>query len=103
LSCNENDIKSLDVSKNTALEYLDCSYNPIKNLDVRQNTSLTNLNCTMNDFSAAALNALFRSLPRRDDNSGAISIGFSPGVQTCDKSIAENRGWTVTVWVAAEE
>ena len=45
LDCGYNNLKSLDVSKNTALTYLDCGYNNLKSLDVSKNTALTVLYC----------------------------------------------------------
>ena len=39
-------LTSLDVSKNTALTYLDCSHNDLTSLDVSKNTALTYLDCT---------------------------------------------------------
>ena len=43
LSCDTNQLTSLDVSKNTALTYLSCSNNQLENLDVSKNTALENL------------------------------------------------------------
>ncbi len=77
-----NDLTSLDVSGLAALEYLDCIYN---------------------DLSAEALNQIFKDLPQRktfEDKYGntkqsTINIYGNPGKDTCDKSIAEKKGWEV--------
>jgi hypothetical protein len=51
LICRENELTSLDVSKNVALLYLDCTINQLKELDVRKNISLTSLNLTSNQLT----------------------------------------------------
>jgi Leucine-rich repeat (LRR) protein len=96
LDCSNNQITSLDVSKNTALTGLECQYNQITNLDVSKNTALIKLECSYNQLTAAALNALFNSLPIRTPEDYAwITISGNPGADACNKSIAENKGWDV--------
>ena len=118
LSCNYNQIESLDLSKNTSLMMLDCSINSLtildlsnnealtdlkcitnqlKMLDVSKNTALTELNCAGNQLDTDALNALFETL---HSNAGTknIYIGDNPGTKGCDRSIATNKGWTVSDW-----
>ena len=51
LWCNSNQLSSLDVSKNTALSGLYCSSNQLSILDVTKNTSLTELECYSNQLS----------------------------------------------------
>lgn len=46
LSCKENRILELDLSKNTILRYLDCSNNFLENLDVRGCVALEYLDCS---------------------------------------------------------
>ena len=48
LNCGHNRLTSLDVSKNTELTYLKCSYNRLTELDVSKNTELTYLDCGYN-------------------------------------------------------
>ncbi len=91
LSCSRNDLTSLDVSKNTKLTELDCGYNNLTSLDVSKNTALTFLDCSSNNLTSAALNQIFRDLPQV--TSGTIYMGSNPGSNTCDKSIAKNKGW----------
>ena len=93
LDCSHNDLTSLDVSKNTALTYLDCSGNNLTSLDVSKNTALTRLDCSGNNLTSAALNQIFRDLPQV--TSRTIYMSGNPGTETCDKSIAENKGWKV--------
>ncbi len=45
LDCNRTHLTHLNVSKNTALKKLNCSENPIKSLDISKNTTLTFLDC----------------------------------------------------------
>ncbi len=47
-----------------------------------------------NNFSAEALNNLFKSLPQHEEGyQASLYISNNPGAETCDKSIAENKGW----------
>lgn len=45
LDCGMNELEKLDVSKNTKLETLYCQYNPLAGLDVSKNKKLKNLLC----------------------------------------------------------
>ena len=51
LICSNNQLTSLDVHENTALEYLACTQNKLTSLDVRQNTKLTSLYCYRNQLT----------------------------------------------------
>ena len=55
LSCGGNQLKRLDVSKNTSLTDLWCSDNQLKRLDVSKNTSLTELGCYGNQLTSLDL------------------------------------------------
>jgi len=50
LSCDGNQLISLDVSKNTALTQLRCFSNQLTTLDVSKNTALTQLSCGDNQL-----------------------------------------------------
>ena len=52
LDCWNNELTSLDLSKNTALTILDCSSNQLTSLDVSKNTALTQLNCYDNQLTS---------------------------------------------------
>ena len=52
LDCYNNQLTSLDVSKNTALTRLDCSNNQLTSLDVSKNTALTRLDCYNNQLTS---------------------------------------------------
>ena len=55
LYCNTNSLNSLDVSKNTALRRLACAFNSINSLDVSNNTALTWLDCSSNPIGSLDL------------------------------------------------
>lgn len=97
LSCNYNQIESLDLSKNTSLERLDCSVNKLTVLDLSNNKALTDIKCQTNQLSIDALNALFKTL-HSNEGTKKIYIGDNPGTNGCDRSIATNKGWTVSEW-----
>ncbi len=79
------------------IKYLDCAENNLTSLDVSGCTALTWLECSDNNLTSSALNQIFRDLPQV--TSGYIFIYDNPGRETCDKSIAENKGWEVnTIW-----
>ena len=52
LWCTDNQLTTLDVSKNTALTGLYCYNNPLTALDVSKNTALTVLDCYNNQLTA---------------------------------------------------
>ena len=52
LYCYDNQVSSLDVSKNTALEELICYNNQLSSLDVSNNTALKKLQCYNNQLSS---------------------------------------------------
>ena len=55
LWCHNNQLTSLDVSKNTALEELFCGDNKLTSLDVSKNTALTELQCYNNPLTSLDL------------------------------------------------
>lgn len=55
LYCNNNDLTSIDVSKNTALTALRCNHNQLTTLDVSKNALLTDLRCYMNSIDVLDL------------------------------------------------
>ena len=59
-------------------------------------TGLENLNCDFNKLDADALDNLFRTLHRDvRDYDKAIHIYGNPGTDSCNLSIAKNKGWNV--------
>jgi len=59
LSCNDNNLISLDVSQNTNLTYLDCKGNQLTSLDVSGATALTYLECKFNSLTTLDLSQHF--------------------------------------------
>ena len=51
LDCSDNQLTSLDVSKNTELTYLYCFNNQLTELDVSQNKALKTLDCSDNQLT----------------------------------------------------
>ena len=96
LDCDFNQLTTLDVSKNIAMIYLSCGYNSLTSLDVSKNNVLSLLMCPNNKFTTEGLNALFGTLPRNPiiEDKEIILHGM-PGLELCDKSIAELKGWSV--------
>ncbi len=56
MSCGNNLLSSLDVSKNTKLTYLSCRDNQITSLNLNECTLLTTLNCRNNQLTDLAVN-----------------------------------------------
>lgn len=52
LSCSDNQLTSLDVSRNSALQWLSCYKNKLTSLDVSKNTNLTLLYCDSNQLTS---------------------------------------------------
>ena len=48
LRCNDNNLKELDLSKNTKLQIIDCGNNDLTSLDLSNNTDLETLDCSGN-------------------------------------------------------
>ncbi|WP_251623905.1 hypothetical protein [Odoribacter lunatus] len=103
LWCPSNNLASLDVSKNTKLTELYCNDNELTSLDISKNKELILLDCGDNNFSSSALNKIFYDLPKGRDVEydeyeiahSTIWIEDNPGTNTCDRSIAEKKGWDI--------
>ncbi len=103
LNCYYNDLSTLNLKGCSALKELDCSNNDLTTLDVSGLAALESLDCDSNDLSAEALNQIFKDLPQGktfEDKYGntkqsTINIYGNPGKDTCDKSIAEKKGWKI--------
>ena len=64
LVCFNNQLTALDVSKNTALDVLVCTTNQLKTLDVSKNTALEDLECAENQLTTlnVSKNTLLKNL-----------------------------------------
>ena len=76
LSCNDNNLTELDVSKNTALETLSCSGNQLTTLDVSANTALEYLRCRSNQLMTldVSANTALRWLWCEDNQLAALDV-----------------------------
>ena len=99
LACDDNQLKSLDVSKNTALTDLFCYNNQLTSLDVSKNIALTRLACFGNQIKGDKMQALVNSLPTVTEGYFYVIDTKSSNEQNvCTKSqvkIATGKGWTV--------
>lgn len=98
LNCSSNQLTSLDVSKNTALGTLNCNGNQLTSLDVSHNPSLKNIYCYLNRISLDNMNALVESMPTIA-NSYFYVYKFDDNEQNVclvpQARIAKTKGWTV--------
>jgi Leucine-rich repeat (LRR) protein len=106
--CDGNSLKVLNIKKAESLKILSCSYNQLTSLNVSGCTALAGLSCDENQLTSSALNSLFKSLPIRKADEYIeyfllgisikvifISISDNPGASDCDRTFAENKGWSV--------
>lgn len=99
LDCSNNDQKSLDLTSCSSLKTLNCSYNyRLNSLNIKGCSLLRELDCRYSDLSAEALNKIFNDLPQGISSGySKIEIYGNPGSNTCDKSIAEKKGWEISM------
>ena len=101
--CYQTQLTSLDISKNTALTDLSCTRNQLTSLDVSKNVVLKLLECPNNQLTNTALNNLFGTLHSNDNiytywdyiPGKYIVIRDNPGINDCNRGIAESKGWTI--------
>lgn len=94
LDCTSNNLSSLDVSKCMKLKRLYCNDSNLSSLSISRSPEWVFIDCDNNNFSADALNKIFNDLPKSNNNP-VIQIYRNPGSETCDTSIAEDKGWRV--------
>ena len=96
-----NQLTSLIVDGLPNLWFLQCTENQLTSLEVGKLIKLTVLNLRFNYMYASALNSIFTSLRTVSGYDYQIYIGYNgpnyddSGTSECNKSIAENKGWTV--------
>jgi len=73
LSCNKNNLNSINISKNTELTTLMCESNNLSVLDVSKNTALYRLDCNSNNLSVLDVSKN-TALYRLDCNSNNLSV-----------------------------
>jgi hypothetical protein len=74
MSCENNQVTTIDMSDCVSLEYLSLKYN---------------------ELTSNALNTIFESLPMNNTNNAEIYIKGNQGVSDCDEGIAINKGWKI--------
>ncbi|GAA4888002.1 hypothetical protein GCM10023311_09830 [Flaviramulus aquimarinus] len=76
LFCQRNQLESLDVSQNLALEELECESNLFTSLDLSSNTALKVLGCALNNLSSLDVsnNLLLESIWFSDNNIQSLNL-----------------------------
>ena len=95
LDCHFNQLGSLNVSKNTALQYLDCSINQLTTLDVSKHKKLTQLYCYNNLIRDNGMQTLVNNLYDRS----ATSQG---SLYVCDRELSTENEITLSQVAAAK-
>jgi Leucine-rich repeat (LRR) protein len=87
----------LDVSSNRALTTLDCDNNQLTSLDASKNETLVILSIAGNKFTADALNSIFLRLHNKniESESKIIFTADNSGTNSSRQKIAKQKGWQV--------
>ena len=91
LYCNDNEIESLDVSKNLALRDLNCSNNSIKSLEVSANVELRKLNCSYNPIQHIDVSELEKLTDLDIYNAELTSIDVSNNARLMWLAVSNNK------------
>ncbi len=88
LYCYGNQLKSLDVSRNTALEWFDCGQNQLTSLDVSKNSALKYLGCYENQLKSLDVNnnTELLYLTCRQNQLTSLDVSRNTALQTLDLS-----------------
>ena len=98
LTCNGNELTSLDVSGMTSLTKLTCYNNQLTVIDVSGCTALTTLDCYTNQLTGAAVDALINILPTVSNGKFTLlstSKDESNTWTVAQVKAAKSKGWTV--------
>ena len=95
LNCSDNQLTSLDVSNNVALTNLNCGYNQLTSLEVTNNVALVQLYCSRNQINESAMNDLISSLPSVYSGEWHVIEGSSEGnvITPAQVAAANAKGW----------
>jgi hypothetical protein len=97
--CTNNQLTSLDVTKNTKLIHLHCYKNQLQSLDVsKENTALIDLSCYSNQINKEAMDHFINNLPQQEDAYLCVIAPDSSEGNVCTKtqvSSAKEKGWNV--------
>ena len=97
LRCNNNQLTSLVLSKNTKLTYVDCSNNLLTELDLSKNTSLVKLYCYGNQIKNTQMDELITNLPKIENGYFYVISSESTEKNIFTKlqaTAAKAKGWT---------
>ena len=93
LSCESNQLTTLDVSKNIALEYLNCNNNQLTTLDVSKNTVLEHLYCNNNQLTTLDVSGCtaLKMLECRDNQLAVLDVSNNTVLKSllCDNNQLE--------------
>ena len=106
LDCRSNKLTAIDLSNNTELESFHCSENALSTLDLSHNSELNSLYCYGNNFTTAALDDIYCSLPSRGGQAiiGLIQPLLNASSPDKDKVLATNgnnaatKNWALTYY-----
>jgi len=89
---------SIKISGNITHMGWDSEYAELTYINIgKKITTLSYLDVSYHSLSDGALNSLFESLHDKTISGGKIVyIRSNPGTKSCDRSIAEKKGWTVS-------
>ena len=91
LYCYNNQLSSLDVSKNTALKTLSCYGNQLTSLNISKNTALQSLSCSNNQLTSLDLGSCTQLTSLFCYNNQLTSLNVSRNTALKSLSCSENR------------
>ncbi|MEL1253973.1 T9SS type A sorting domain-containing protein [Flavobacterium sp. DGU38] len=99
LSCYNNKLTTLDLSKNPNIVKLECSFNKITNLNISNNTNLSELACTSNNLTRLDLskNKALTRLSCSNNNLTQLNIKNGNNTNLSYLSIYSNPLFCITV------
>lgn len=86
LYCYDNQLTTLDVSKNKELEILNCFRNQLTSLDVSQNTKLRSFTCSENQLTELHLNSQLKMLYCQYNKLAALDVSSNSNMTDLDCS-----------------
>ena len=102
LYCHNNELSTLNVSKNTALTTLWCLNNKLTSLTLSKNSALTWLICMENRLQGTAMDQLIAGLPETTNGRFYVVAPYTPNEQNDVTSnqvaTAKAKGWTTYYW-----
>lgn len=99
VTINTSGIKTLNFATSATLEDVTISAcDSLSSIVLSANPSLSSITLSDNKLmSALSLNTLFEQLPQATSDKQTIRLKNNAGDATCDKTIATQKGWTVTI------